>query len=89
MGGIQVLAAIQEKTFFEMYPNPLTTAQSLTIETTSAGTLQLLSTTGQTLQHYTISKGINKLNLPMLQAGVYLLRFSGGGVTMAKRLVIY
>lgn len=89
MGGVQVLSAIQEKTLFEMYPNPLTTAQSLTIETASAGTLQLFSTTGQTLQHYTISKGINKLSLPMLQAGVYLLRFSGNGITMAKRLVIY
>lgn len=89
MGGVQILAPLQEKTFFEVYPNPLNTTQSLTIETASEGGLQLYSSTGQALQHYALTRGINKLSLPMLQAGVYLLRFSGNGATMAKRLVIY
>lgn len=89
MGGLQVLSAIQEKTLFEIYPNPITSVQSLTIETAAEGTLQLFSTTGQALQHYTIERGITKIILPVLQAGVYLLRFSGNGATMAKRLVIY
>lgn len=89
LGGLQVLSSLRNENTFEVYPNPLTITQPLTIETLSAGTIQLFSTTGQLLNHFAIAKGMTKLSLPLLQSGVYLLRFSSNGATLTRRLVIY
>ncbi len=89
LGGLQVLTSLRNENTFEVYPNPLTITQPLTIETLSAGTIQLFSTTGQLLNHFAIAKGMTKLSLPILQSGVYLLRFSSNGATLTRRLVIY
>ena len=89
LGGLQVLSSLRTENTFELYPNPITTTQVLTIETLSEGTVQLFSTTGQILHHYAIAKGMTKLSLPLLQSGVYLLRFTSNGTTISRRLVIY
>lgn len=89
LGGLQVLTSLRNANTFEVYPNPLTITQPLTIETLSAGTIQLFSTTGQLLNHFAIAKGMTKLSLPILQSGVYLLRFTSNGATSSRRLVIY
>lgn len=89
LGGLQVLSSLRTENTLELYPNPITTTQVLTIETLSEGTVQLFSTTGQLLNYYTIAKGMTKLSLPMLQSGVYLLRFTSNGSTLIRRLVIY
>lgn len=89
LGGIQVLSSLAGEARFEIYPNPLVNHQPLTIETLSSGKVQVYTTTGQSLLHYTISKGINHLTLPSMQAGVYLLRLSYPEKTITRRLIIY
>lgn len=89
LGGLQVISSLRNENTFDVYPNPLTITQPLTIETLSAGTIQLFSTTGQILHHYAIAKGMTNLSLPVLQSGVYLLRFTSNGATISRRLVIH
>ncbi len=89
LGGLQLLQAKEKVASFEVYPNPVTQHEKLFIETTISGSVQLFSSVGKTLRSYSIGKGTSELILPETQAGVYLLRFTGAGKTVTRRVVIY
>lgn len=89
LGGLQVLTSVSSESRLEIFPNPLTSSQPLSIETISSGTLRIMSTTGQHIQTYSITKGLNQFLLPGLEAGVYLLHFTSKDKTLARRLIIY
>ncbi len=89
VGGLQLLSPIKEGTNFSIFPNPLEKAQVLKIESTTGGMASLINATGQTISTWLVLKGNSEYLLPNMQAGVYLLRFSGNGIIITRRLVVY
>jgi hypothetical protein len=89
LGGLQLLQAKEKASSFEVYPNPVAQNGKLFIEANVFGSVQFFSSVGKTLQSYIISKGTSELTLPVQQAGVYLLRFTGAGKTVTRRIVFY
>jgi len=89
LGGLQLLQAKEKEASFEVYPNPVTQNGKLFIEANVSGSVQLYNTIGTAIQSYSIKKGTSELVLPVLQAGVYLLRFTGNNKVVVRRVIIY
>jgi sugar lactone lactonase YvrE len=66
---------------FEVYPNPAT--NKVTVNTSGAGTLEILNTLGQVVITQPAT-ATNELNLSLLAKGVYTVRFNGA----SKMLVV-
>jgi hypothetical protein len=88
LGGVQLFSPLGVTPMFGVYPNPVSATQALSVETTVDGLLQVVNTTGQVVAAMALYKGLSKVDLPKVSAGVYLLRFRGGGAYVQKRLVI-
>ncbi|GCC52640.1 T9SS C-terminal target domain-containing protein [Chryseotalea sanaruensis] len=89
LGGLQLLKAKTPENNFSVFPNPASKNQSIFIESTTAGVVQIYSAQGQFISSANALKGTSELSFAMLSAGVYLLRFSGNGATITRRLIIY
>lgn len=89
LGGLQLLRTRALENNFSVFPNPASKQQSVFIESTVAGVVQIYSTQGQFISSTPTQKGTSELSFPMLSAGVYLLRFTGSGSTITRRLIIY
>lgn len=89
LGGLQLLKAKTLDQNFSVFPNPASKNQSIFIESTTAGLVQIYSAQGQFISSTTAVKGTTELSFAVLSAGVYLLRFSGNGATITRRLMIY
>lgn len=89
LGGLQLLKAKSLDQNFSVFPNPASKDQSVFIESTTAGVVQIYSAHGQFISSTTALKGTSELSFAMLSAGVYLLRFSGNGTSITRRLIIY
>jgi Secretion system C-terminal sorting domain/FG-GAP-like repeat len=89
LGGLQVLRSTTFENNFEVYPNPQETSGKIFVETTRSGTVQLFDTLGKMHSAYAVLKGTNEIDLPLLEAGVYLLQFRGEGKTLTRRIVVY
>jgi hypothetical protein len=89
LGGIQLLKAKSLENNFSVFPNPASQNQSVFIESTTTGVIQIYSAQGQFISSTPALKGTSELSFAMLSAGVYLLRFSGNGRSITKRLIIY
>jgi FG-GAP-like repeat/Secretion system C-terminal sorting domain len=89
LGGLQILKAKTLENNFSVFPNPANKQQAVFIESTIAGIVHIYSTQGQFISSVATQKGTNELSFGMLSAGVYLLRFSGSGSTITRRLIIY
>ncbi len=89
LGGLQLIRAKALENNFSVFPNPASKHQSVFIESTTAGVVQIYSAQGQFISSTSTQKGTSELSFAMLSAGVYLLRFSGGGSTITRRLIIY
>lgn len=89
LGGLHLLKAKALENNFSVFPNPASKHQSVFIESTTAGIVQIYSAHGQFISSTPTQKGTSELSFVMLSAGVYLLRFSGNGATITRRLIIY
>lgn len=89
LGGLQLLKAKTLENNFSVFPNPASKNQSVFVESTTAGIVQIYSAQGQFISTVPALKGTSELSFAMLSAGVYLLRFSGSGSTITRRLIIY
>lgn len=89
LGGLQLLKAKTVENNFSVFPNPASKNQSVFVESTTAGIVQIYSAQGQFISTVPALKGTSELSFAMLSAGVYLLRFSGSGSTITRRLIIY
>ncbi|NBP67362.1 MAG: T9SS C-terminal target domain-containing protein [Cytophagia bacterium] len=89
LGGLQILKAKTLENNFSVFPNPANKQQAVFIESTTAGIVYIYSTQGQFISSVATQKGTSELSFGMLSAGVYLLRFSGNGASITRRLIIY
>lgn len=60
---------------FKLYPNPVTNNR-FTIQATQSGTYFLNDMQGRTIQQGTIVIGENNINIPSLQAGIYVVKIN-------------
>jgi hypothetical protein len=88
LGGLQVFTSRTVKTQLEIFPNPLSPPTKLSVQTNSSGVLIGYDTLGKQVFAYSVLRGINSLSLPIMDAGVYLLRFTTNGQTTVRRIVI-
>lgn len=88
LGGIQVLNPKEKELRFEVYPNPINSTQTLTLETVSNGTVYIYRTTGTIYKNFSIEKGKTFITIPSLTPGVYLLCFTSNEKTITRRLLI-
>ena len=75
-------------TAFSLYPNP--TVGSLTINTSVAGRMTVMTIDGRTAGSYELTAGTNTVQLSSeLAAGVYMCQFTGtDGSTQQVRMVL-
>lgn len=73
-------------TMFNVYPNP--SNGSFTIESDSAGSVEIMNMNGKIVYSATTESGKTKLNVPGLARGVYMLRLTSGNSSQLKKMVI-
>jgi hypothetical protein len=96
LGGIRLLrndegVELPEKPVIEIYPNPISKEDVLTIIPDRAVQMQVYSAVGQKLSEPIRIDGneIFSLKVSQLSAGMYILRFSVNDTFVAKRIIIY
>lgn len=98
LGGLAILKndngeSLPSNPVIEIYPNPVGKTDYLNIRLDRAGTVQIFSVTGQSInQAGIINLEANEtfaLRVPNLAPGVYILRFIIRGRAFARRIVVY
>jgi len=96
LGGIQILKNIDGYTLtkdpvIQIYPNPAEKAQYITIKTDRDASVQIVSLLGQRIGESFLISGnkTTQYRNTLLASGVYLFRFTIGGKSYTKRVVIY
>jgi hypothetical protein len=80
--------AINEKTLFEIFPNPAKEVVTLKINDASANQCLLYDTNGQFLRKWTMHYGKNEINISHLTSGVYLLAVNLHNDVYNQKLII-
>ena len=96
LGGITILRhdegeSLPSTPVIEIYPNPVSKNEFVTIKIDRPASLQIFSTMGQLLTEpvYLPANEEYTTTSPYLAAGVYILRFTVNNKSFAKRIVIY
>jgi hypothetical protein len=89
MGGLQVFESRAVETSLEVFPNPLSLPDKLSVQTNSSGQLVGFDALGRQVFSYSLNKGTTKLTLPIVETGVYLLRLTANNSSTIRRIVIY
>lgn len=93
-GGLHVLCNEDKNPKFDdlslrLYPNPVSSNESLVIKSNMALRLDVYTVIGQPVfQDISISSGENELPVSVLSAGLYILRFEGLGGVISQKLVV-
>jgi hypothetical protein len=69
---------------FDLFPNPISGGQTLSINTPVSGGYELMALDGKLVSSGNLIKGVNHLNSSVVQTGVYLFKING----ITKRLVV-
>ncbi|MDX1470520.1 MAG: T9SS type A sorting domain-containing protein [Flavobacteriaceae bacterium] len=79
--------SVIEKTDLKVYPNPVTAGYFYS-ENSTPGSVSIYDVLGKNVANFEISSGKNRINIPELKNGVYILKFNQQGKTFTKKLVI-
>lgn len=71
-----------------IYPVPVASGQVLTVSGGTAGEYSLLTQTGQLIQTGKLRPGKERIQLPQLASGVYLIRLWNGDSSQTRKLII-
>lgn len=71
---------------FKFYPNP--TKNQINVETDQAGMIVIVNPLGQIVYSESITKSTDKINLPNLTNGIYILTFSNKNSHITQKLFI-
>lgn len=78
-----------DKSSFQLYPNPITREKILTINGTGFRNYSIFSSIGQEMQSGFLEENqINEIRLNKLQSGVYYIRLNSGIQTFTRKLII-
>ena len=96
LGGIQILRhdegeRLPETPLIDIYPNPLDQTRAVNLKIDRPASVQVLTVLGQQLSEPIRLQAhqVYQYKFPTLAAGMYLLKFTVGDKSYAKRIVIY
>lgn len=96
LGGLYILRnaeglALPEDVVIELFPNPVSRQQTMTIRTDRPAFLQTYSVLGQemTPSSYLLANEEYTYNVSNLSAGIYILRFTVDKKSFTRRIVVY
>lgn len=72
----------------KIYPNPVRKGNSLTVETTDAKTIRLMTLQGVTISNQNINTPITTIQTDNLTTGTYLLIISGKDYTKTMKIIV-